>query len=267
MKRMILAGIVALAAGAGLQAQQPPAPAQKKDAPAAQKGPAPKSQGELTAVQALFTAANNHDPDATIKAAEDLLSKYSDTDFKEIALYTEATAYQQKGDWVKAEIYANRVLELNPKNIQATLMVGELIATHTRENDLDRVEKLTKAEKYLNETIANAKTMEKPNPQITDAQWEENRKYIIAEAQNDLGMAALTRKNYALAATQFKAAADADPQPTYQVRLASALQSEGKNDEALAIVDKLLADPALHPAIKQVATQVKTAATQAKGGK
>src|SRR5690348_6728190 len=103
MRRMILAGFVVFAAGiTGLMAQQP---APKKDAPA-QKGPAPKSQGELTAVQALFTAANNRDADGTIKAAEELLTKYADTDFKEIALYTEATAYQQKGDGVKAQIFA-----------------------------------------------------------------------------------------------------------------------------------------------------------------
>jgi len=265
MKRMILAGIVAFAAGiSGLMAQQQPAP--KKDAPA-QKGPAPKSQAELTAVQALFNAANGRDPDGIIKAAEELLTKFADTDFKEIALWTEATAYQQKNDPVKAQIFAERVLEINPKNVQATLMIGELIAQHTRENDLDKEEKLGKAEKYLNDTISNAKTMEKPNPQIPDAQWEEQRKYLIAEAQNDLGLVALTRKKYDLAATDFKTAADMDPQPAYLVREASALQAGGKNDEALAIVDKLLADPQLHPAIKQVATQVKNAATAAKGGK
>jgi predicted Zn-dependent protease len=65
----------------------------------------------------------------------------------------------------------------------------------------------------------------------------------------------------------FKAAADLDPQPAYQVRLASALQATGKNDEAIALCDKLLADPQLHPQIKTVATQVKNAATAAKGGK
>lgn len=264
MKRMILAGVLSIAAGIpGLVAQQPPA---KKDA-AAQKGPQPKSQGELTVVQALFTAMQNHDADATIKASEDLQSKYKDSDFTEIALISEATAYQQKGDSVKAQIYAERVLGLNPKNVQATLMLGELITQGTRENDLDKEEKLTKAEKYLNDTIANAKTMEKPNPQIPDAQWEEQRKFVIAEAENDLGLASMSRRKLDAAVAHFKAAVDMDPQPAYQVRLASALQSSGKNDEALAIVDKLLADPQLHPQIKTVATQVKTAATAAKGGK
>lgn len=257
MKRMILAGMLCVAAALTLPAQQPPP---------AKKGPQPKSQGELTAVQALFNA-QQAGPDALIKAAEDLLSKYSDTEFKEIALFVEATAYQQKRDPVKAQIYAERVLEINPKNVQATLMVGEIIAQGVRENDLDKEEKLAKAEKMLNDTIANAKTMEKPNPQISDAEWEQNKKYIIAEAQNDLGLCSLARKKPDLAATQFKEAFDLDPQPAYQVRLASALQASGKNDEALAIVDKMLADANLHPAIKQVATQVKNAATAAKGGK
>jgi tetratricopeptide (TPR) repeat protein len=265
MKRMILAGLLSIAAGvSGLVAQQPPA---KKDAPAAQKGPGVKSQAEGQAVQAMFTAMQSRDPDATIKAAEDLLSKYADSDFKEIALVMEATAYQQKGDSVKAQIFAERVLGVNPKNVQASLMLGELIAQGTRENDLDKEEKLNKAEKYLNDTIANAKTMEKPSPQIPDAQWEEQKKFVTAEAENDLGLAAMSRKKMDVAVADFKAAVDLDPQPAYQVRLASALQSTGKNDEAIAIVDKLLADPQLHPQIKAVATQVKTAATAAKGGK
>src|SRR5271157_2781862 len=225
MKRTILAGILSIAAGvSGLVAQQPPA---KKDAPA-QKGPMVKSQGEGAAVQAMIAAMQGRDPDASIKAAEDLLAKYADTEFKEIALVMEATAYQQKGDSVKAQIFAERVLEVNPKNVQATLMLGEIIATHTRENDLDKEEKLGKAEKYLNDTIANVKVLEKPNPQFPDAQWEEQKKYIIAEAQNDLGLAALVRKKPDVAAADFKAAVDLDPQPAYQVRLASALQGSGK---------------------------------------
>jgi tetratricopeptide (TPR) repeat protein len=262
MKRMILTGILALGAGvAALTAQQ-------AAAPAAPKGPAPKSKGEMEAVQALFTAQQSGNMDNVIKAADELTSKYSDTDFKEIATYLQAAAYQQKGDWIKADIYAEKVLEMNPKNIQATLMVGELLAQHTGQNDLDREEKLGKAEKQLNATIENVKTGGKPNPQITDAQWAESQKFMIAEAQNDLGLIELTRKHYDKAATYFRSAVEGDPQPAYSVRLASALQSDGKNAEAIAICDKLLADPQLHPAIKGVAENVKKAATEAsKGGK
>jgi len=261
---MMLTGILAMAAGLSnlglpsLMAQQAPA---KQGQPAQQpKQPAPKSQGEAQAIQALAGAQGN--PDATIKAADELLTKYADTEFKEIALFMEATAYRQKGDTVKAQIFADQVLAINPKNFQTTLMMGEILAQVTRENDLDREEKLTKADKYLNDTIDNVKTTAKPNPQLTDQQWEEGKKYVTAEAHNGLGLVALTRKKYDVAIAEFKTAVEGDPQPAYQVRLASAYQLAGKNEEAIAICDKLLADPQLHPQIKAVANSVKAAASK-----
>jgi len=63
-----------------------------------------------------------------------------------------------------------------------------------------------------------------------------------------------------VAATELKAAYEADPQPAYLVQQASALQSGGKNAEALAICETLLKDPQLHPAIKNVAEQIKAKA-------
>ncbi len=269
MKRLILTGVLALATGlTALMAQpqkkdsapaQPAQQQQQQAAPQQQTGPAPKSQGEAQALTALFQAQGN--PDATIKAGEELLTKYADTQFKEAALLTMANAYQQKGDADKAQIYAERVLEVNPKSYQAQLMIGELLAGRTRENDLDKEEKLSKAEKSLSAAITNVNTASKPNPQITDAQWEEGKKYIIAQAHNGLGMTALVRKKYDTAISEFKAAGDTDPQPAYQVRLASAYESAGKHAEAIAVCDKVLADPQLHPQIKAVATNIKNAAT------
>jgi len=263
MKRTIFTGILALATGfsclMALPAEQAP-PA--KQGQAAQKGPAAKSQAEAQAVMAIQAAASAQNPDGIIKAAEDLITKFADTDFKEIALTVEAQAYQTKGDADKAQIVGERVLEINPKSFQITLMIGEILATHTRENDLDKEEKLSKAEKYLNGTIENLKTLEKPNAQVTDQQWDEAKKQLTAQAHNDLGLVALDRKKYDVAVTEFKAAVDGDPQAAFSVRLASAYQQAGKNAEALAIVDKLLADPQLHPAIKNVAMQVKAAASK-----
>jgi hypothetical protein len=72
----------------------------------------------------------------------------------------------------------------------------------------------------------------------------------------------MTLKKYDGAIAEFKMATELDPQPAYQVRLASADQLAGKNDDAIAICDKLLADPQLHPTIKAVATQFKAAASK-----
>src|SRR5450432_257459 len=134
MKRTILAGILSVAAGASsLMAQAKP--------------PAPKSPKELEAVKAMF-AASQAGPDQTIAAAESLITGFADTEFKELAMFFEARSYQQKNDLVKAQVYAERVLEINPKNYQTTLMLGEVLAQTTRENDLDKEEKLARSDKY-----------------------------------------------------------------------------------------------------------------------
>jgi tetratricopeptide (TPR) repeat protein len=265
---MILTGILTLAAGAaGLMAQTPPAAAPPKQAPAAPKGPAPKSKAEFDALQVMFQANQSGNPDATIKAAEDLMTKFADTDFKETALYMEADAYQQKRDPTKAQIFAEQALQVNPKSFQASIMLAEVVVQNTRENDLDREEKLNKAAKYANDAMEFVKDTPKPNPQITDAQWDEFKKGVVARAHNSMGLAALVRKKYDVAVTEFKTAVDNDPQPAFVVREASALQSGGKNDEAIALCEKIIADPQTHPQIKQVATQIRDAAAKAKGAK
>jgi tetratricopeptide (TPR) repeat protein len=250
---MILTGALALVAGvSSLMAQAAPP-----------KAPAPKSKEELAALQALVNARTS--PDATIKAAEDLLTKFADTDFKDMALFSEAGAYEQKRDVDKAQTYAERCLEANPKYFQASLMLAELLAQSTRENDLDKEEKLAKSEKYANDAIETVKAAPKPNAQLTDAQWEEAKKDLIADAHNALGLSALVRKKYDVAVAEFKTAAEgaAHPEPAYQVREASALQLSGKNDDAVAICDKIMADSQVFPQIRQVAQAIRATAIKA----
>lgn len=262
MKRIILAGALVIGAAIpSLMAQaQPQAPA------AAPKGPQPKSKSEVEALQQLQAAAG--DPDKTIAACENLITKFADTDYKAIALAMEAEAYQKKNDQEHMVIYAERAIEANPNDFNSTLMLANYYATRTRENDLDREEKLGKAEKYANTVIGMTKSAPKPNPQLTDEQWDAAKKDIAAEAYNAIGLANLTRKKYDAAATAFKTAVDTNsrPEPAYMVRLASALQAGGKNDEAIMWCDKVLADPQTHPQIKSVATNIKNAAVKA-GGK
>jgi tetratricopeptide (TPR) repeat protein len=273
MKKMILTGLLALVAGSTAlmaqqgqqkgqpQGQQQGAQGQQAAPPQQQLVPGTKSPGESQAVIALFQAQNS--PDAIIKAADALLTQYADTVFKEQALYLQAAAYQQKGDLDKAQIFAERVLEVNPKNYQSALMIGEVLAQRTRENDLDKEEKLTRATKLLNEAIDGLNAAQNPNPQqLTEAQWLDGKKYLVSQAHNDLGMVALTRKKYDVAINEFKTANDGDNQPAYQVRLATAYQLAGNNAEALAVVDKILADPQLHPTIKKVAESIKAAASK-----
>jgi tetratricopeptide (TPR) repeat protein len=259
MKRMILSAALCLAVGVpGLLAQPK----------GASKGPMPKSQNELKAVQAVFTAAQSNNPDAVITAAEDLLAKFKDTEFKDTVLMMEAQAYQQKGDKDKMQVYAERALAANANNYQAALMLAEITVSGTREHDLDRDEKLNKADQYANQAIAGVNAASKPNPQLTDDQWEGYKKDEIAQAHDALGLSALDRKDYNKAIAEFKTAVEgaAHPEPAFEVRLASAYQQAGKNDEAIAMAEKVMGEAQAPQQIKSVAQAVRASAVVAKNG-
>jgi tetratricopeptide (TPR) repeat protein len=263
MNRLIGTALVAATIGAGaLMAQQ------GKKGPAAPTGPTAKSQNELKALQAVFTASQQNNPDGVITAAEDLLSKFKDTDFKDTVLMMEAQAYQQKGDKDKATIYAERALAANPNDFQAALMLADLTVQGTREHDLDRDEKLAKADKYANQAITAVTAAEKPNPQLTDQQWADYKKDTISQAHDALGMSAIDRKDYDKAISELKMAVEgaAHPEPAYQVRLASAYQSAGKNDEAIALAEKIMNDSQVPQQIRSVAQSVRASAMMAKNG-
>jgi tetratricopeptide (TPR) repeat protein len=254
MKRLIITGILALAGVSILAAQQPAAQA------AAQPGLKPKSKAEADAIGAMM---NTQDPDAQIKAAEDLLTKFADTQFKELALTIEAIAYRSKPDNMKAQVFGERVLEINPKSIQANLLVAEILTETTQDRDLTRDEKLGNAEKMLNVALEGVKATPKQDAKMSDADWETGKKQILGQIHNDFGMLANQRKKYDVAITEFKEAFAGDAQPAYQARLAYAYQSAGKYAEAIAECDTMLKDANLHPQIKQFVTRIKTGSERA----
>jgi tetratricopeptide (TPR) repeat protein len=232
------------------------------------KGPKPKTQNEAKAIQAVFVASQQNNPDGVITAAEDCLAKFKDTEFKDTILFLEAQAYTQKGDKEKAQIYAERAVTANANDYQAGLMLAELTIQGTREHDLDRDDKLAKAEKYANQALASINTAEKPNPQLSDQQWTDIKKDMTAQGHDALGMAALDRKDYEKAITEFKTAVDGEAtvQPAFQVRLASAYQSAGKNDEAIAEAEKVMNNPQTPQQIKSIAQSIRASAVVAKNG-
>lgn len=222
-----------------------------------------KSQKEVDALMAIQTEQN---PDARMKKVDDFIAAFADTEFKGWAFQRAAEAAQMKGDSVKSMVYAQSALEADPKNFQAMLFLSGELARTTRENDLDKEEKLARSEKLAKDAIATVNTAPKPNPQITDEQWTTAKKDLVSMAHEDLGLAAMARKKYDIAITEFKASVEgaSTPDPASMVRLATAYNDAGKPDEALAILAKLPADA--NPVVKKFAQDQKARA-EAKNGK
>src|SRR5882724_7450720 len=129
MKRIMLAAVLASLSGVtGLMAQQ--------------KQPAPKSPKEVEALQALFGA---QDPDTRIKAGQDLLTKFADTEFKSIAMYLITVSYEQKNDFTNMIISGERTLAAHPKNYATMLLLSNALAKNSQEHDLHLEEKLGRA--------------------------------------------------------------------------------------------------------------------------
>jgi tetratricopeptide (TPR) repeat protein len=228
--------------------------------------PKPKTQKEAQDFNAIQQAST---VDARIAAADQFVTNHPTSQLKSLALYLAADAAERKNDGAKAIAYAETSLEADPKNYQSMLLISGELARSTRENDLDKEEKLSRAEKFANDAVPAINAAPKPNPQLSDDQWAGYKKDDVAQAHTDLGMVALVRKKYDVAVTEFKMAVDgaATPDAATMVRLAGAYNQAGKPDEAIAVLDKVMAMSNVNATVKQFATQEKARAEQAKNKK
>lgn len=230
----------------------------------AQKPPQPKSQKEIQALQALQAAKT---PDEQLKAIDNVLENFADTEYKPMLLQMGMQIAEQKGDYAQTVTYAERVLEADPKNVFALSTLALQTTAHTREFDLDKEEKLAKAEKYANTALANVKDAPKIRPDLSDDQWNRIKADIAAQCHDTLGRIATLRKKYDVAISEFQTAitAGSSPDSTTIVRLGDAQLQAGKVDEAIATFDKAIGMADAPAQVKQVAQARKADALKKKG--
>lgn len=258
---------IMLMCAAGLLLAQPaqPAPQAAPQSPVA-KQPAVKSKEEAEAIMAMFNAK---DTDSRIKAGEDLVQKFADTDFKGLALFFIAASYTEKNDYERTLTYAERALQADPNNYQAMLLIARTLVGRTKEFDLDREEKLATVEKHGNRVLEILKTAPRPNPNITDEQWDGAKKEFGAQVYESFGMAAMARSKPDQAIEQFKKALDAtapNPDPATMVRMGAAYSKAAKYDDAVATFDKVMAMTQVDPTVRQIAQAERVRALQSKNG-
>jgi tetratricopeptide (TPR) repeat protein len=246
-------------------AQAPPA-AQAPVKKASGNAFGPKTKAEAEAVNEVIQAQTKT-PDDMIKAVDALVTKYADTVFKSFALELEAEAYQQKGDNAKAIVYGEQSLAADPKNFEADNLLANVTAATTRETDLDKEEKLTRADKYAHDALDQLENGGKPQlyANLNDEQWDRRKKSSESLSWQALGTDALTRKKTDEAVTDFEKGIAANPDPVLMIRAGRALLAAKKPDEAITYFEKVMNSPDAPAQIKSIAQADRVRAVQAKG--
>jgi tetratricopeptide (TPR) repeat protein len=217
-----------------------------------------KSEKEKQAILAVQVAST---PDERIQAIEKVLTDFADTEFKVPLLQMAVQSEQQKDDFERTVFYADRLLKADPNNTFALVTLAAETARHTRENDLDKDEKLAKVDKWAKDAIEAAKVMPKIRADVSDADWDGFKKDLEAQAYVAMGMADALRKNLEGAAADYRKSlettAPAQNAATL-VRLAQVYLSTGKLDNAAFTLDKALSTPNIPAQIKSIAESMKT---------
>ncbi len=215
-------------------------PAFGQDPAAAPTGPQAKSQEELNA---MLLCQQAPDTDLRIESCNKLIAEYPDTEFKEVASYLLMLSYQNKNDFESMLIFGEQTLELNPENIGALISLSYVIPLRSREHDLDKEEKLAKAEDLAKRAMVLLPAIPKVNPEMADEDWLMMKKGFMSQLHESMGIIASKRQDYPTAEDSYRKMLQvADKQTgTMFFRLAEALKQQEKYEEALNLLDQSIA--------------------------
>ena len=209
-------------------------------ASAQQAQPQPKSQEELDALMAIQSAAS---ADQRVMLATKFLKDYPKTEFKEFGNYMLMLSYQQLNDFENMLLFGERTLEENPDNVGTLLQLAFAIPNRTREFDLDKDEKLARAEDYAKRALTLVPNMEKPNPNVPDEEWLTSKRDFMSQGNESIGLVAMKRADYPVAEEMLRKALTLAVKQSGSTMyyLADALHQQGKKDEALGMIDQSIA--------------------------
>lgn len=193
------------AARAAVPGATPLALGQAAQAPA--KGPQWKTREEYDAYQAM---AKETDPHKKITAAEAVIAKYPNSDFKDIAYVQEVTAYQQLGQSEQAISAAKKALGANPDNLDALTYLCFAFPFVYNAKSADATGGLDQTDQYAKHGLEVLGKLQKP-AQVSDEQFTSYVKAKRAIFNNAVGFVALQKKDYAASMTALKAAMQDNP--------------------------------------------------------
>jgi tetratricopeptide (TPR) repeat protein len=254
MKRAAMVfGVLAVAALVAAQQQQ--APAQQKQPggaagttqpgstqsgsatatpPQGKRPPQAKTQPEFDAYNAAI--ANQKDPAAMEKAADDFATKFPDSELRALLFKAAMRGYQNSNNGDKMLEESQKLLKLDPDDPEALIASAEVIAERTRDTDLDKDQRFAQATKYAQHALETIETDVPISANVPQAQIDAYKGLLKSSAYSVLGTIQYDQEKYADAQGYFQKSIDAypsQPDPVVVLRLALALDKQGKYGDAL----------------------------------
>jgi len=246
MKRAALmfltVAVASLAVGQATPAQQNPPAGQSSSTaqgaapstPAAKRPPQAKTQAEFDAYKAAM--ANPNDGAAMEKAADDFSAKFPDSELRGLLYRAAMHAYQNANNADKMYEMAQKELKIDPDDPEALIGSAEVMAERTRDTDLDKDQRWAEAEKEAQHSLQTTDT-DLPIPAGTPQDKIDAYKgFLRSSAYSVLGTIAFSEEKYTDAEGYFRKSIDAypaQPDPVVVLRLAIALDKQGRYPDAL----------------------------------
>ena len=202
-----------------------------------------KSQEEIDAFILVQSAPSE---DQRASAGADFIAKFPKSEAVGLASYMTMLAYQQLNDFDNMLLYGELVLSTDPvPNVKVGTLISlaSAIPARTREFDLDKDEKLNKAEDFAKQAMNLIPTIQKMDPNMDDDAWLSTKMEFMSQCHEAVGSVMLKRQDYPAAEASMRKALDLtpDPQPFTLYQMATALNKQGKNEEAGGLLDRCTA--------------------------
>jgi len=242
----VILGLLAVTSFAGAQQTQQTPTQQKQPSqantqsatqpgpPAGKRPPQAKTQPEFDAYQAAMKTAN--DPAAIEKSADDFAAKFPESELRVLLYRTAMHAYQSSNSAEKMLAMGQKVLQIDPDDPEALIGAAEVIAERTRDTDLDKDQRLEEAQKDAQRSLQTIDTDVAIPAGTPQERIDAYKGFLRSSAYSILGTLAFNQKNYTEAEAQFRKSIDAypaQPDPVVVLRLAIALDNQGKYPDAL----------------------------------
>ena len=170
------------------------------------------------------------------KAADDFATKFPDSELRVLLYKPAVRTYQNANNGDKMSDEAQKLLKLDPDDPEALIAVSEVIAEHTRDTDLDKDQRYEQARKSAQHALETIDT-DVPIPANTpQSQIDAYKGLLRSTAYSVLGTIQYDQEKYAEAEGYFRKSIDAypsQPDPVVVLRLALALDKQGKYPDAL----------------------------------